>query len=335
MEALIRVGGEPQCDEHVRARASAAATAAANRVTNDPSHPFVPPQSVLDALPHVIYAVDSSLRLTYANAAWDRAAANVTGAQALRFRDIAGTSLLDHISEPERSTLRLELDDLLAGCSSAPLVKELVMSGADAEDTVVRQTIAVVRDPASHAAIGIVFIGEDVTREHRLASETARLAATDPLTELPNRRTFTNHVADDIERRRQTGGESTLALIDIDFFKQVNDCHGHTTGDAVLCRLAGEVRRRLRAADVLARWGGEEFAALLPDTSCDEAAGIIDRLRAEIACLRLPGGGRTLALTFSAGIAPLGTDLDRAVRFADERLYEAKRRGRNRVCHGD
>lgn len=125
-----------------------------------------------------------------------------------------------------------------------------------------------------------------------------------------------------------------LAMIDIDHFKQVNDQHGHPTGDRVLRTLARFLRQRLRKCDVLARYGGEEFAAVLPGTDADDAAAVVDRLRTEFALLVHDSDkGAPFSITFSAGIASLPgwTGARELVLAADRALYAAKDRGRNCV----
>jgi diguanylate cyclase (GGDEF)-like protein len=128
----------------------------------------------------------------------------------------------------------------------------------------------------------------------------------------------------------------SFVLLDLDHFKQVNDAHGHRTGDAVLCAFAAAVRARLRASDVFGRTGGEEFGLVLPRTDAAGARWLVEAIRREIEALEVPGEqGQAVKITVSAGVAVAGPQArlsgDRLYGQADQSLYEAKRAGRNRV----
>lgn len=174
-------------------------------------------------------------------------------------------------------------------------------------------------------------IQESIDRSRRNAERRLILAATlDSLTGLPNRRRFYDHGQWLLERVRRTGESLSAVIFDIDFFKQINDTHGHPTGDAVLERLAAEARSILRRQDFLARYGGEEFIILLPGTQLAGAVQLGEKLRAHIAATDFPGADR---VTISLGCAEYLADesLHELVARADVALYQAKRSGRNRV----
>jgi len=157
------------------------------------------------------------------------------------------------------------------------------------------------------------------------------LATVDELTSLANRRHMNEVLA--AEERRQPGkGGTCVALLDIDFFKQINDRHGHAAGDTVLRSFAHALRTGLRDGDVLARWGGEEFLLLLPATTMDQAVALLERLRTDIAQLAVPGLAG-LRVGFSGGLsARRGTEpFADTINRADKALYRAKSSGRNRV----
>ena len=174
-------------------------------------------------------------------------------------------------------------------------------------------------------------------KEELLAAvDTIRtLATVDELTSLANRR-YMNDVLDREQRKAGDGaGRSAtcIALLDIDFFKRVNDHYGHAGGDAVLRAFAGAARAELRAADVLARWGGEEFLLMLPATGLPEAQQVLARMAQRVSGMTVPGFAALAPVTFSAGLATRrdGEDFADTVKRADQALYQAKATGRNRV----
>ncbi len=183
-------------------------------------------------------------------------------------------------------------------------------------------------------AIGFVSTLRDVSVQKRHQRELERLARTDSLTRLDNRHVLQEALTREAARRSADGQQLALVLLDLDLFKQVNDGFGHPAGDAVLIEVARRLERTVRAGEVLARVGGEEFAWLLPACDADEAVAAADRARAAIASAPF---GRAGKLTMSAGVGLVSTpsDGDALYRMADRALYEAKQSGRNRTCcHG-
>lgn len=168
----------------------------------------------------------------------------------------------------------------------------------------------------------------------RLQSEAfARQARVDELTNLFNRRAFDETLQYEYLRAGRTQLPLSLLLIDIDHFKEVNDNWSHTVGDEILKRVALEVRRHCRQIDTPARWGGEEFAVLLPETSLPQAAEIAERLRHTIAVTDYSAIAESLQVTISIGVAEYSGTLHirQLLSKADEALYKAKQAGRNRV----
>lgn len=171
----------------------------------------------------------------------------------------------------------------------------------------------------------------DQLREQAEAFE--RQAREDALTGLANRRAFDETAAREFSRARRMGTPLCLAMIDIDHFKRVNDTYSHAAGDAVIVRLAQLMKRQCRGMDVLARWGGEEFALLLPQARLQDAQRVCERLRAAFADERFDDIDPQLRLTISIGLASeegVASHEQLLVR-ADAALYTAKRGGRNRV----
>jgi diguanylate cyclase (GGDEF)-like protein len=171
----------------------------------------------------------------------------------------------------------------------------------------------------------------DVTRERNYERELRLLAGTDPLTGTMNRRRFFEEAAlifkDDVSR------STALLVLDIDRFKDVNDGHGHDAGDVVLREFTQRCTLVLRGMDKLARFGGEEFAVLLPGKTLEEAAEVAERLRAAIGSHPFHVRGVALRITTSIGITniPAGDAIDAALSRADKGLYHAKQLGRDRI----
>jgi diguanylate cyclase (GGDEF)-like protein len=160
------------------------------------------------------------------------------------------------------------------------------------------------------------------------------LADTDPLTGIPNRRVFDQRIAEELDRARRYDQVVTIALIDIDDFKRINDSCGHQVGDRVLKQMAALLRRELRTMDFVARIGGEEFVIVLPETGGTGARLFADRVLRRIANHRFSDGTDDINVTASAGLATFpddrAEDADALLKLADENLYRAKHAGRNR-----
>ena len=179
------------------------------------------------------------------------------------------------------------------------------------------------------ATLSIVWI--DV---RLMQAELSRVANTDALTGLPNRRAIRLRFGEETSRASRHGACFALALLDIDDFKQVNDRHGHAVGDEMLTAVAAALARAKRGADVLGRIGGEEFMLLLDQDSPEGAREAGERLREAVARAEVETSRGPVTVTISAGVAMYprdGTDWDHLFAAADRRLYEAKRAGRNRV----
>jgi diguanylate cyclase (GGDEF)-like protein/PAS domain S-box-containing protein len=174
----------------------------------------------------------------------------------------------------------------------------------------------------------------DITERKELESELEKLATTDDLTGLYNRRSFQTGSETAIRHARSEGRPLSLLLLDVDQFKGINDTHGHEIGDATLRQLATALQMVLRSDDVPARVGGEEFAVLLPNTDLRQAEALAERAGELISGQEINGRDSRFRLTVSIGIADLTPEvrsLSELLRRADAALYQAKARGRNRV----
>ncbi len=179
-------------------------------------------------------------------------------------------------------------------------------------------------------------------RRQRYASElrqsvtnTLALAVTDELTGLYNRRYFDRHLSLMLDKAQEQARDMAVMLIDMDYFKSVNDTHGHDIGDSVLREFADRLRRNIRGVDLACRFGGEEFVVLMPDTDWRQAQGVAERVRQAVAeRVFATGNSRPLTLTISVGLALNESETDTPeimLKRADVALYRAKREGRNRV----
>jgi diguanylate cyclase len=167
-------------------------------------------------------------------------------------------------------------------------------------------------------------------------TEMRHAAETDALTGLPNRRVLEQALTDGAAQAMETGGTLCFALLDIDHFKAFNDTHGHLVGDQVLKLVAKVLGEETRDSDVVARWGGEEFAILMPDTELTGGRELAERIRERVAARRLTKRktGEVIGqITLSLGLAAydFGEPLERLTKRADQCLYAAKTAGRNRV----
>lgn len=160
-----------------------------------------------------------------------------------------------------------------------------------------------------------------------------RLARTDPLTDLPNRLAFFELVPREIERAKRYSRPLSLAILDLDHFKSINDQYGHHAGDTALKHITNTVTQQLRPSDLFARIGGEEFAVVLPETEPQEATRLVERILKDVTRTHLEYENKQIALSFSAGITEYydGATLDELVRHADMALYESKAQGRSKV----
>jgi diguanylate cyclase (GGDEF)-like protein/PAS domain S-box-containing protein len=178
--------------------------------------------------------------------------------------------------------------------------------------------------------VGLALL-RDITERKRRHDEVARQANIDALTDLPNRRAFDDVFRQEIARTGRYDRPFCVAIGDIDHFKTVNDTFGHQVGDAVLKNLAEFMRSSLRTTDYVARWGGEEFTILLPETNLADAGELLNRLRVGVSSHVIPEIGRAVTLSFGVTACTKSDRPDDLLKRADRALYTAKQTGRNRV----
>jgi diguanylate cyclase (GGDEF)-like protein/hemerythrin-like metal-binding protein/PAS domain S-box-containing protein len=291
----------------------------------------------LDASPDAIFVADAGGRIHFASR---RGVAMLGQASA---DALQGRALTDFVEREDAPRLAELLGDLCRGPTEvrfrAPGAPALWteanaerVPGPDGEDAVVVVVRDVSRRKQAEAELRAAKArAEETLREVvRSLQELEREAATDTLTGLWNRRHFEQVMAVELARCRRYSQVSSLVLVDLDHFKQVNDRFGHDAGDRTLAACARVIARTTRTSDSACRWGGEEFAILAPGVTAEAAVRLADRIRGELAAVDL---GVPSRVTLSAGVAqvdPLET-LEQWLKRADRALYRAKEAGRDRV----
>lgn len=175
------------------------------------------------------------------------------------------------------------------------------------------------------------------TELHLLNSQLRRLATTDALTGVSNRRHFFEQVSEEVLRMRRYRHSAALFMLDLDHFKRLNDSWGHDIGDRALAETSHTVRQALRTHDLFGRLGGEEFAGFLPETDLSQAAMVCERLRDLVQSIQVPTPGEPVRLSASIGVVSIDPEKElpeTALKRADQAMYAAKEAGRNRVVCG-
>ena len=183
--------------------------------------------------------------------------------------------------------------------------------------------------------VGAVVAFQDISERQELARQLRLLASTDSLTGAHNRRHFLQLLEQELARFQRYSEPTALLMLDLDYFKQVNDHYGHAAGDSVLKAFCEHARRMLRRSDHLGRLGGEEFAILLPDTDAKGALELAERLRQSIVDHPVDSGAALIRYSVSIGVALFHPDdggADAILARADHALYRAKHGGRNQVA---
>ncbi|WP_223070503.1 diguanylate cyclase [Paenibacillus caui] len=238
--------------------------------------------------------------------------------------------LLDLMMEPESG---YKLFEFVKNDPKLKWVPLIVLSGSDDIDDKVR-CLSMGADDYVTKPFHYKELNARVQRILARSKQFEQMAFCDALTGLYNRRYFYNQLVIEMERNQRYPVPISLALVDIDYFKQINDTYGHPVGDQVLQRLSCVLKQNLRQSDLVARYGGEEFVVLLTNTTEEQAAtimnGVLEKVRK--VCFA-KAGTEDVRITFSSGIAHLSPDLkvQEWIKRTDSVMYQAKEYGRNRV----
>lgn len=295
--------------------------------------------AILDSAHQIILSVDENLVFRSFNAAAER----LLGYKA---EDLIGkeTALILHDPaevEERRAAKSQELGrnvsvfELLHGevLKGKPSITEWTYLGKGGNRIPVELSLTRLHDEQD-THLGFLAIATDITERKEIEHRLFELATTDGLTRLWNRRYFTEQAGQSLSRASRYDENLCVALIDIDYFKRVNDTYGHAAGDMVLHQVAQTLNQMLRKSDFMCRWGGEEFAALLVNTEPNEALQVAERMRRAVMHLTMDHEGTEISATISIGLSDRQSSeetLDAIMSRADQALYAAKASGRNCV----
>lgn len=244
--------------------------------------------------------------------------------------DVIGRSLFDYIVSDNLGAIASRIQRLEEGGGPlAPLeIQTRTIDGKIIDCEIVSGSVLFSGEPAIQSVV------RDVTERKMMSRELMRLATTDALTGIFNRRKFFEELEREWSRARRHSHPLSLIMFDVDFFKAVNDTYGHAVGDEVLRCMVRETGGLLRSEDIFCRLGGEEFGILLPEINLEGARALAERIRKALEEMSIESLEGVVRCTVSLGVASARLaqeSIDRALKRADDALYEAKRTGRNRV----
>ncbi len=289
---------------------------------------------LLDNLYDGVYFVDRERRISY----WNKGAERITGYSA---EEVLGKSCADNLL----MHIDKEGHNLCVGCcplsesisSGAPTAKEIYLLHKDGHRVPISVRVAPIRDGRGSVTGAVEVFTDNTTKAamiERLA-EIERIAYVDPLTGLANRRYTEIALASRQEEMQRYGWPYGVIFIDIDDFKRVNDRYGHDVGDEVLAMVAKTIANTSRSFDVVGRWGGEEFLAVIANVSHEELMQTANRFRLLVERSQVPGPHPVrVTISLGAAIARKGEGIDDLIKRADQYLYRSKSAGKNCVTAG-
>ena len=292
-------------------------------------------EKLLDNMHDGVYFVNRERKITY----WNEGAARLSGYSE---HEVTGKhcfdNLLGHVDEGGKPLC-------LTGCplsavlrDGQPRESEIYLRHKEGHRMPVNVRVLPMRD-AEGSIVGAVEVFSDSAIKNRVEKkviELEQLAFRDSLTGLPNRRYLQLKVEQGLEEHRRFGRSFGLLMFDVDRFKQVNDTHGHETGDGLLKAVAGTLVQGLRTIDIVGRWGGEEFLVLMPDLDAIALGDLAERCRVLIAQSSVASDAARISATASIGATVLNhsDSAEAAIARADDLMYQSKRSGGNRTTAG-
>ncbi|GAA3442872.1 diguanylate cyclase [Planomonospora venezuelensis] len=300
-------------------------------------HELVPVarQNVVDMIDDMVVTVDRSVRILDLNPAADRLVRRLSPDLPDRLTGLPMNEVLCDVSLTEGTrTDRIYADYLGSGVDLNVRVSPMHDGRGDHIGwAVVARDITALNRHRRELERANARLSEQLRTIEALRSDLAEQAVRDALTGLHNRRHLMDALCREVERAGRERSPLSVAVLDIDHFKQVNDRHGHRAGDRVLVRFAELLTAGSRPGEIVARHGGEEFVVLFPGVTGEHALARLEELRRTVEADSVRADGRPLSVTFSAGVAVLapGQSPDDLLHAADQALYAAKRGGRNRI----
>jgi diguanylate cyclase (GGDEF)-like protein/PAS domain S-box-containing protein len=293
----------------------------------------IDPREILDCVSDGVYFVDASRRITY----WNEAASEITGHAR---EDVVGCRCpegpLRHVDEEGRALCRDGCPLAATLLDGQPRTARVLLQHRDGHRLPVRVAVRAIRDEGGSIVGAVETFADDsaLTDARRRAAELARLAFADSLTGLANRRLAEQELSRQLARLDRHGKRFGVLLLDLDHFKLVNDSHGHEVGDAALAMVGRTLGAAARATDFVARWGGEEFLAIVESEGLEELRVVAERFRRLVESCSLQHSDVAIRVTVSVGgaLARPGEAAPALLRRADAELYRCKDSGRNRAC---
>jgi len=289
-------------------------------------------KQILDNLFDGVYFTDRQRRITY----WNEAAEHLTGYSA---EEVIGKrcadNILMHVDDSGRLLCQGECPLSRTIADGRPRRADVYLHHKLGHRVPVEVRVCPVPGRDGEV-VGAVEIFSDNSRQravHERARELAKLAFLDPASQVANRRYLDQQLFQQLDQHSKFGTPIGIMLADLDELKKINDAYGHVAGDAALVTVAKTLSSCLRASDVLGRWGGDEFLAILPGITKDILADTSERCRALVARSTVPVKGSQIQVTISVGAAmhAPGDSAESLFNRADQHLYSSKQSGRNRV----
>jgi diguanylate cyclase (GGDEF)-like protein/PAS domain S-box-containing protein len=289
---------------------------------------------ILDCIEDGVYFVDRKRRIRL----WNNGAEAITG---FSREDVTGAPCgnqrLCHVDDAGRALCANGCPLDLAIACERPFEQDAFLQHKLGHRVPVRIKTWPLRDPQGHSIGAVQVFRCTMTdrRQEQIIEQLSRLAMVDDLTRLPNRRHFDLQLDRRLAELDRFGWPFGVLMIDLDHFKHINDEHGHQVGDQVLNLVARTLKANCRSLDTVARWGGEEFAAIIANVRDEELARVAEKLRAMVDAGVLresPGGPVRVTVSIGGAIVRPHEAAPEIMKRADEMLYAAKHAGRNRVC---